>query len=143
MTRNVEDHDMQDRAAGWQGDVRPDAGAEGPDRIGGGPGTGRGGRLRARIVERFAPVQLVLEDQSARHAGHAGVRESGPSAAAGETHYAMLVVSEAFAGMGRVQRSRLVHAVLDDEFRAGLHALSLTLRTPEEQRRQDATSGIV
>ena len=62
-----------------------------------------------------------------------GVRAAGASAAGGETHFALLVVSAAFAGLGRVQRSRLVHDALDEEFRAGLHALSLTLRTPSEQ----------
>ena len=92
----------------------------------------RADRIRARIVERFAPVRLELLDESARHAGHAGVRAAG-AAAGGETHYALLVVSPAFAGLGRVQRSRLVHDALDQEFRAGLHALSLTLRTPAEQ----------
>lgn len=92
--------------------------------------TGREQRLRAAIEQHFQPQSLVIEDESARHAGHAGVRESG--AVGGETHYAMLVVSEAFAGLGRVQRSRLVHEALDSEFRSGLHALSLTLRTPQE-----------
>ena len=61
------------------------------------------------------------------------MREAGSAAAGGETHYALLVVSEAFAGLGRVQRSRLVHEALEREFRSGLHALSLTLRTPSEQ----------
>lgn len=122
MTHNVGDHEMQYH--------------------GGGVPAGRGERLRARIVERFAPIHLALDDESARHAGHAGVLASGPAAASGETHYALLVVSEAFMGLNRVQRSRLVHAALDDEFRNGLHALSLTLRTTEEQLRHDVTAGI-
>ena len=45
----------------------------------------------------------------------------------------LLVVSAAFAGLGRVQRSRLVHDALGEEFGSGLHAVSLTLRTPAEQ----------
>ncbi len=98
-------------------------------------GTGRAARIRARIDDRFAPLHAALDDESARHAGHAGVREAGASAAAGETHYALLVVSAAFSGLSRVQRSRLVHDALEAEFRSGLHALSLTLRTPEEQDR--------
>jgi BolA protein len=92
----------------------------------------RAGRIRARITERFTPLRLELDNESARHAGHAGVREAGTAAAGGETHYALLVVSDAFAGLGRVQRSRLVHEALEEEFRGGLHALSLTLRTPAE-----------
>ena len=94
---------------------------------------GRADRIRARMVERLAPERLELLDESARHAGHAGVRASGAAAAGGETHYALLVVSAAFTGLGRVQRSRLVHDALGEEFRAGLHAVSLTLRTPSEQ----------
>jgi BolA family transcriptional regulator, general stress-responsive regulator len=34
--------------------------------------------------------------------------------------------------MARVARSRAVHAVLEAEFAGGMHALSLVLRTPEE-----------
>jgi len=48
----------------------------------------------------------------------------------------VVVVSEAFQGMNRVARSRAVHAVLEAEFTGGMHALSLTLRTPEETKGQ-------
>lgn len=79
---------------------------------------------------QFSPERLEIEDESARHAGHAGVREAGTTG--GETHYAMLMVSQAFDGLSRVQRSRLVHEALAAEFGSGLHALSLTLRSPKE-----------
>ena len=90
---------------------------------------GRTARLRTAMQRDFAPLTLEITDESARHAGHAGVREAGPG---GETHYAMLVVSEAFTGRTRVQRSRLVHEALAGEFATGLHALSLTLRSPAD-----------
>ncbi len=90
---------------------------------------GRMERLRAAVQQGFSPEQLEIEDESFRHAGHAGVRAAG---GAGETHYAMLVVAGAFEGLSRVQRSRRVHEVLAAEFNTGLHALSLTLRTPLE-----------
>jgi len=93
---------------------------------------GRMDRLKAVVEQRFAPAHVEIDDESARHAGHAGVREGGAAAAAGETHYAMLLVSSAFDGLSRVQRSRLVHEALAAEFASGLHALSLTLRTPQE-----------
>lgn len=51
-----------------------------------------------------------------------------------ETHMALFVVSEAFKGKTTVQRHRLVYDCLQEEF-AGetpLHALSMTLKTPEE-----------
>lgn len=92
----------------------------------------RAERMRACINSRFAPQQIGVMDESALHAGHAGLRESG---ATGETHYALMVVSEAFRGTSRVERSRMVHDALEPEFRRGLHALSLSLRTPEEHAR--------
>jgi BolA family transcriptional regulator, general stress-responsive regulator len=84
-------------------------------------------RLRAVLTERFAPVSLRVTDDSSKHAGHSGAR------AEGQTHYSVLLVTDAFRGQSRVDRHRQVNAALADEFAAGLHALALTLRTPEEQ----------
>jgi BolA protein len=98
----------------------------------------RADRLAACLTAAFAPVLLRITDDSGRHAGHAGMREDGPNArhpgaaAGGETHYAVLLVSAAFAGQSRVARARAVHAALEAEFAGGLHALALTLRAPEE-----------
>jgi BolA protein len=86
----------------------------------------RAERMRATLTRDFAPATLILRDDSAQHAGHAGASPGG------ETHYSVLLVSDAFAGMSRVGRSRAVHAALDAEFKSGLHALALTLRTPAE-----------
>jgi len=68
----------------------------------------------------------VLDDDSSKHAGHAGARPGG------ETHYRLRLVSTAFAGLSRVARQRLVYDALREEFDTGLHALSLDLKTPEE-----------
>ena len=89
----------------------------------------RADRIAARLTEAFAPVILQVVDESARHAGHAG------AAPGGETHYAVTLVAAAFEAQGRVARSRAVHAALAEEFSTGLHALSLTLRTPAEAAR--------
>ncbi len=86
----------------------------------------RAERIAARLTEAFAPTLLQVVDESARHAGHAGAQPGG------ETHYAVLLVAAAFAGESRVARSRAVHAVLAAELSGGLHALALTLRTPQE-----------
>ena len=88
----------------------------------------RAARLEAVLTAAFSPALLRVEDDSARHAGHAGAREGG------QTHFNVMVVSEAFRGMNRVARSRAVHAVLEAEFTGGMHALSLILRTPEEAK---------
>ena len=89
----------------------------------------RATRLEAVLNRAFSPSLLRVVDDSARHVGHAGARPEG------ETHYSILLVSEGFRGMSRVERHRAVNAVLAGEFSAGLHALALTLRTPEEHER--------
>ena len=86
----------------------------------------RAARLEALLKAAFSPSLIRVVDDSARHAGHAGARPEG------ETHYSVMLVAEAFRGMGRVARSRAVHAALEAEFSGGMHALALTLRTPEE-----------
>jgi stress-induced morphogen len=42
------------------------------------------------------------------------------------------VVSDAFGGLGPVKRHQLVYGLLSEEFAAGLHALSMDLKTPAE-----------
>jgi BolA protein len=86
----------------------------------------RAQRIHAALTTGFAPLRLEVVDDSHRHAGHAG------AAPGGETHYSVLLVSEAFTGMNRVARSRAVHEALAGEFAGGLHALALTLRAPAE-----------
>jgi BolA protein len=86
----------------------------------------RAARIEATLAAAFGPQRIVVTDDSARHAGHAGAQPGG------ETHYSVLLVSDAFRGQTRVARSRAVHAALAAEFAGGLHALALTLRTPEE-----------
>jgi BolA protein len=49
-----------------------------------------------------------------------------------ETHFKVLVVSEAFDGMGPVDRHRAVNTVLSNELKRGVHALSLRTLTPAQ-----------
>jgi BolA protein len=88
--------------------------------------TTRADRIDAALRAAFAPAEVTVQDDSHRHAGHAG------AAPGGETHYSVRLVSSAFAGMTRVARSRAVHEALAAEFTGGLHALALTLKTPDE-----------
>jgi len=90
--------------------------------------TNRYERMRDILNTAFAPARLEIVDESAKHAGHA--ERNG--VAGGETHYRVVMVAEALGGKSRLARSRAVHQVLEPEFKSGLHALSLTLRTPEE-----------
>lgn len=90
------------------------------------PPMSRQEQMLARLHAAFAPQALQLIDESARHAGHAGARPEG------ETHFRLLMVSARFTGLSRVARSRLVHEALAPSFAQGLHALAMTLHSPEE-----------
>lgn len=92
----------------------------------GGTSGDRAERIRAALQTRFAPVRLEVQDDSAKHAGHMGARPGG------QTHFAVLITAEAFAGLSRVARHRGVHDALALEFASGLHALSVVARTPDE-----------
>ncbi len=82
--------------------------------------------IRTTLEERLAPTALSVVDESHQHAGHSGWREGG------ETHFRLDVVSAVFEGKSRVERHRMVNALLDDAFKRGLHALALRARTPGE-----------
>ena len=85
-------------------------------------------RIRTKLSATLAPTRIVIEDDSARHAGHAGAR------AGGESHFRVEIVSAAFAGESRVARQRRVYAVLAEELAGPVHALEVATRTPEEDR---------
>lgn len=82
--------------------------------------------IAGRLSAELAPAALEVIDESHLHAGHAGARPEG------ETHFRLDVVSAAFEGKSRVERHRMVNALLDEAFRRGLHALAVRARTPTE-----------
>jgi BolA protein len=84
-------------------------------------------RIETKLQEAFAPLALEVRDDSQRHRGHAGWREGG------ETHFHVTLVSQAFEGLGRVERHRLVNRLLAEELADRVHALSLHLLTPREK----------
>lgn len=90
--------------------------------------TTRRDRIQQILTDSFKPVSLEIIDESGKHANHAG-RHGLP---AGETHYRVAMSAESFAGQSRIARSRAVHDALAEEFSTGLHALSLSLHTPDK-----------
>lgn len=87
--------------------------------------------IRAKLQAAFAPVELVIEDDSARHAGHH--HEGGVDGrAGGESHFNVRIVSAAFEGRSRLERQRAVNACLADELAGPVHALSVRALAPGE-----------
>ena len=60
------------------------------------------------------------------------LNESHNHSAGQDTHFKLVVVSPAFAGLRAVARHQKIYALLADEMSRGLHALALHLYTPEE-----------
>ena len=82
--------------------------------------------IHDKLTSAFAPSRLEIEDDSARHHGHAGARPEG------ETHFNVLIESAAFAGASKVARQRMVYRALADELTGPLHALSVKPLAPGE-----------
>jgi len=48
-------------------------------------------------------------------------------------HFRATIVAPQFAGKSRIERHQMVYAVLHEEMKGAIHALSLTTKTPEEK----------
>ena len=82
-------------------------------------------RMRELLEAALAPLELAIEDDSHRHAGHAGAR-------GGQGHFRVDIVSAAFAGKLPLARHRMVYAALDELMQADIHALSIRARSPDD-----------
>lgn len=85
-------------------------------------------RLEHILRAGLAPVHLEIVNESHSH--------SVPKNS--ETHFKVLVVSEKFAGLSRIDRQRLVNELVKVELQTGLHALTQKALTPEEWEKQKA-----
>ncbi len=82
--------------------------------------------IRSKLDAAFSPTRLDVVDESDRHAGHEGARTGG------ESHFSVFIEARAFAGVGRVQRQRMVYGALTDELAGPIHALSVKALAPGE-----------
>lgn len=78
-------------------------------------------------MQRFAPTELRIQDESHLHAGHAG-------AAGGHAHFRVRIVAEAFRGVPAVARHRLVYAAVGDLLQTDIHALAIEALPPAPHR---------
>lgn len=90
--------------------------------------------IRQKLESALSPQRIDLEDDSARHAGHhhEGGMDAKPG---GESHFNLVVVSDAFEGQTRVARQRMVQKILAAELEGPVHALSISARTGLEDTR--------
>lgn len=83
-------------------------------------------QIRDKLTRGLDPLRLKVVDDSHRHAGHAGARTEG------ESHFRIEVVAATFAGRSRLDRHRMVNALLAEELAGPVHALAIKALTPDE-----------
>ena len=76
--------------------------------------------ITARLKAALQPSELLVTDDSAAHAGHAGSNGLGHG-----THFSVRVAAASFEGKNLVACHRQIYAALSAEFAAGLHALAI------------------
>lgn len=79
-------------------------------------------RIIRALTEGLAPLHLEVLDESRLHSVPEG----------SESHFLLVVVSDAFATENLVGRHRRVNALLREEFQSGLHAVAVHTWTSEE-----------
>jgi len=82
--------------------------------------------IEEKLSHSLGLHSLVVTDESASHAGHAGARSGG------ESHFRVEMVAKAFSGLSRIERQRMVYGLLAEELAGSVHALELKLHAPEE-----------
>lgn len=82
-------------------------------------------KLQTRLTETLHPNLCELQDDSHRHAGHAG-------AASGGSHYSLKIICPQFEGLNRISRHRLVYDAIGDMMHTEIHALAISALAPSE-----------
>ena len=78
------------------------------------------------LTSAFAPTQLEIANDSAKHRGHMG--DDGT----GESHFTVTITSAAFTGKSRLDRQRMVNRALGDIPGTRVPALAITALAPGE-----------
>lgn len=86
--------------------------------------------IEERLRATFEPTHLAVENESHQHSVAPG----------SETHFAVVVVSGAFAGVNLVARHRRVNDAVRPLFAEGLHALRIRASTPDEFALEPSTA---
>lgn len=82
-------------------------------------------RIKAMLEKAFAGARVTVQDDSARHAGHAGAQ-------GGAGHFLVRIVSQEFNGRSRLERHRLVYGALAEMLPRDIHALKIEAVSPDE-----------
>lgn len=82
--------------------------------------------LKDILEKTFNCDVLEVDNQSKMHASHAS------SPGTGQSHFHVKVVSVDFLGVSKINRHRAANQAIAPLFDKGLHAISLTIKSPLE-----------
>lgn len=85
----------------------------------------RAERIQAMLESAFAAARVSVQDDSARHEGHAGARD-------GAGHFVVRIESREFSGRSRLERHRLVYQALAAMLPREIHALNIEAISPDD-----------
>lgn len=83
--------------------------------------------IQSKLEEALAPQHLEVINESAMHNVPPG----------SESHFRILVVSEAFDSLSRIKRHQRIYEILAREMKESVHALALQAFTPQEWTEQE------
>ena len=81
--------------------------------------------VRERLYQDLGAEFVEVDDQSHLHAGH-------PGAAAGGSHFEVVVISKAFEELATLARHRLVYEAMGNAMEQAIRALSIKAYAPAE-----------
>ncbi|KAK2073881.1 hypothetical protein P8C59_008125 [Phyllachora maydis] len=90
--------------------------------------------IRAKITEALRPTTLEIHNDSHLHAHHKAME----GVTSRETHFRVVITSDAFKSKMQPARHRMVYSLLKDDMskEGGIHALQLRTQTPAEEKEQ-------
>ena len=80
------------------------------------------------ILKNYKPKFFSVIDVSEQHRGHQNFKEGI------ESHFEIIIVSENFTNLSRIERHRMVNQTLKEEFLSDLHSVVLKTYTSEEYK---------
>ena len=85
-------------------------------------------KIETLILKNFKPEFFSVLDVSEQHRGHQNFEENI------ESHFEIIIVSEKFKNLNRIERHRMVNQSLKEEFLSDLHSVTIKTYTMEEYK---------
>ena len=86
-------------------------------------------KIETLILKNFKPEFFSVLDVSEQHRGHQNFKENI------ESHFEIIIVSEKFKNLNRIERHRMVNKSLKEDFLSDLHSVTIKTYTTQEYKK--------